>query len=76
LVLFSDGVTEATNNREEMFEEDRLSQVLSNVSELEATAILELILKSVDSFTAGCEQSDDISVVVVSRSVANAKNQV
>lgn len=36
-------------------------QVLSDTPGLEAFAILELILKSLDNFTTGCEQADDIS---------------
>ncbi|MGB8657609.1 MAG: SpoIIE family protein phosphatase [Candidatus Zixiibacteriota bacterium] len=67
LVIFSDGVTEARNDREEMFEEKRLLQQLSETSGLEASAILDRMLKSVDGFTAGTEQADDISLVVVRR---------
>jgi len=67
LVLFSDGVTEATNQNEEMFEEERLLQVLSEKSLPGASAILDMIFKSVDSFATGCEQADDISVVIVRR---------
>ncbi len=67
LVLFSDGVTEATNQKEEMFEEERLLQVLSEKSLPGASAILDMILKAVDNFTAGCEQADDISAVVIHR---------
>ena len=67
LVLFSDGVTEAINNQEEMFEEERLLQLLSEASDWKASSIMELILKSVDNFASGCEQADDISVVVVRR---------
>lgn len=67
LVIFSDGVTEATNNQEEMFEEKRLLQLLSDTSGPDASALLESILKSVDGFTAQAEQADDISVVVVRR---------
>ncbi len=65
LVLFSDGVTEATNQQEEMFEEERLLQVVSDTAISEASAILDMILKSVDDFSAGCEQADDISIIVV-----------
>lgn len=65
LVLFSDRITEATNQQEEMFEEERLLQVLSTTTKLEAPGVVELIFKSVDSFATGCEQADDISVVVV-----------
>lgn len=67
LVLFSDGVTEATNRQDEMFEEERLLQVVSDTAISEASAILDMIFKSVDSFATGCEQADDISVVVVRR---------
>ncbi|MDP2960139.1 MAG: SpoIIE family protein phosphatase, partial [candidate division Zixibacteria bacterium] len=67
LVLFSDGVTEATNQKEEMFEEERLLETLSNIEGLKSTSIIEMILKSVDDFTAKCEQADDISVVIVRR---------
>jgi len=67
LVLFSDGVTEATNQQEEMFEEERLLQVLSAKAISEASAILDMIFKSVDSFATGCEQADDISAVVIHR---------
>jgi len=67
LVLFSDGVTEATNRQEEMFEEEKLLQVLSEKSLPGASAILDMIFKSVDSFATGCEQADDISAVVIHR---------
>jgi|GEM_PF-1291408 len=65
LVLFSDGVTEATNQNDEMFEEERLLETLNTVSGLEASEVLKSVLKSVDGFAAGCEQADDISVIVV-----------
>jgi sigma-B regulation protein RsbU (phosphoserine phosphatase) len=65
LVLFSDGVTEAINQNDEMFEEERLLQILSDTEVSGASAILDMILKSVDSFTVGCEQADDISIIVV-----------
>jgi serine phosphatase RsbU (regulator of sigma subunit) len=52
---------------EEMFEEERLLQVLSDTAISEASAILDMIFKSVDSFATGCEQADDISAVVIHR---------
>lgn len=64
--MFSDGVTEAMNTNEEMFEEERLLQVLGEAPDKEASAVMNWIIKKVDDFTTGCEQADDISVVVVS----------
>lgn len=67
MILFSDGATEATNQQEEMFEEDGLLEALSTTTELEAVSVVDLISKPVNDFTANCEQADDISVVVVQR---------
>jgi sigma-B regulation protein RsbU (phosphoserine phosphatase) len=67
IVIYSDGVTEARNNQEEMYEEERLSELLQNVSGLEASTIMDRILKSVDGFASGVEQADDISVIVIKR---------
>jgi sigma-B regulation protein RsbU (phosphoserine phosphatase) len=67
VVIYSDGVTEAKNNQEEMYDEERLSELLNDVSELDATAMMNKILKSVDGFASGAEQADDISVIVVKR---------
>jgi sigma-B regulation protein RsbU (phosphoserine phosphatase) len=67
LIVYSDGITEAMNEKEEMYEEERLSQLLSNATGLEASTIMEKILNSVETFASGAEQADDISVIVVSR---------
>lgn len=50
--------------------------MVSDKAVTEASAILDMILKSVDSFTAGCEQADDISVVVVRHAVESVRNEL
>jgi sigma-B regulation protein RsbU (phosphoserine phosphatase) len=67
LVLYSDGITEAKKITEEMYEEERLSKLLATVNELDASTIMDRILKSVAEFASDAEQSDDISVIVVRR---------
>ncbi|MCI0330498.1 MAG: SpoIIE family protein phosphatase [candidate division Zixibacteria bacterium] len=67
LVLFSDGVTEAANRQDEMFEEKGLLSLLDKVRGLEAGAVLERTLAAVDGFAAQAEQADDISLVVIRR---------
>ena len=65
IILFSDGVTEADNSRNEEFGEDRLiSYVIANRS---ATVgdLVKGILESVTKFSVGAPQADDISVTVV-----------
>ncbi len=62
LVLYSDGVTEAYNDREEEFGEARLIQVLEAGRNLEISALLTKLLKEVNQFSAG-KQSDDVTAI-------------
>jgi sigma-B regulation protein RsbU (phosphoserine phosphatase) len=63
LVLYSDGVTEAYNDREEEFGEARLVQVLEAGRNLEISALLTKLLEEVNQFSAG-KQSDDVTAIV------------
>jgi serine phosphatase RsbU (regulator of sigma subunit) len=63
LVLYSDGVTEAYNDREEEFGEARLIQVLEAGRNLEISALLTKLLEEVNQFSAG-KQSDDVTAIV------------
>ena len=63
LVLYTDGVTEATNADGEEFGEARLIKVLSSDSDLHTAQILESVVAAVRSFSPG-EQQDDITLVV------------
>ncbi|NIM19394.1 MAG: SpoIIE family protein phosphatase [Candidatus Latescibacteria bacterium] len=67
IVLFSDGVTEATNTAGEMFEEKRLTESLRSYALLDAASIVERIVSDVDGFAGDQEQADDISLVVIRR---------
>jgi len=67
LVLYSDGVTEATNPALEQFGEERLVQVLNRIYRDPASAIVEAIMKAVSDFAAGAPQADDITLVVARR---------
>jgi sigma-B regulation protein RsbU (phosphoserine phosphatase) len=63
LVLFTDGVTEAMNIEDVMFEEERLEDVLKKAASLDVTKILTSVFESVKVFTSDVEQYDDITVV-------------
>ncbi len=65
LVMYTDGVTESINSKEELFGEKRLIDIVQNNSHLSAQAILELILSSVKEFTKDMPQFDDITLFVV-----------
>jgi sigma-B regulation protein RsbU (phosphoserine phosphatase) len=64
-VLYSDGVTDATNTREQDFGEARLSEVLQQVHHDSADAILSALTTAVKDWAAGTPAPDDITLVVV-----------
>jgi hypothetical protein len=65
LVLFTDGVTEATNASDEMYGEDRLDEVITRHRGRTAREIEERVYTSVTSFADGAAQADDLTMVVV-----------
>lgn len=64
LVLFSDGVTEAPNLKDEDFGEERLEKLVTSLRDRPALEIVEAIEAAVQEFTDGAPAADDITVVV------------
>jgi sigma-B regulation protein RsbU (phosphoserine phosphatase) len=64
LLMFSDGVTEAANARDEEFGEQRLVACASEQLARSPAVILDRILGSVRDFVGPTPQSDDITVAV------------
>lgn len=64
LFLYTDGCTEAQNNKEELFGLDRLTHVLRNRPSNAPDEIKESLIHALSQFTEGAEQSDDIAFVV------------
>ena len=65
IVMYTDGVTEAINAQEEMFGEERLTEIIRNNARLPARVILEQILSNVKEFTVDMTQFDDITLLVI-----------
>jgi sigma-B regulation protein RsbU (phosphoserine phosphatase) len=65
LVLFSDGVTEAMDPDDQFFGVPRLKQVLTGLTECPLEQIQKCILESVENFTRGAHQADDLTLLVV-----------
>ena len=63
--FFTDGVTEAMNEENELFGEDKLTTILKNKSAHRSTEIMEEILHSLKIFRGTAEVSDDITMVIV-----------
>ncbi len=66
-VLYTDGVTEATNIAYEEFGVERLQAVFAERQPKSARAVSEAIFEAVHAFSGNMPQSDDITCVIVVR---------
>lgn len=67
IVLYTDGVTEATNVQEDLFGETRLEQAIRDSEQETAQRVIRQIDARVRAFTGAHPQSDDITVVALRR---------
>ncbi|HVP45490.1 MAG TPA: SpoIIE family protein phosphatase [Bryobacteraceae bacterium] len=67
LLLFTDGITEASNARDEEFGEERLAQLASALRDRGAHELKNRILQAVSIFTGGRAQDDATLVIVAVR---------
>jgi serine phosphatase RsbU (regulator of sigma subunit) len=74
LVMYTDGVTEAMNPDGEMYGEERLLAVVAAHAHAGAEALRARIAEALAEFTAGADQADDITCLVVKRSDRPAGN--
>ncbi|MEI6839776.1 MAG: SpoIIE family protein phosphatase [Methanomicrobiales archaeon] len=65
ILLYTDGVTEAINEKEEMFEVERLMDTIKGASLGPASEIMENIIRAVFAFSGKMPQYDDITLMVV-----------
>ncbi|MFA4824090.1 MAG: SpoIIE family protein phosphatase [Methanoregula sp.] len=65
IVMYTDGITESINAREEMFGEERLYTIIKKSARLPAREILADILEAVQQFTGDVPQFDDITLMVI-----------
>ncbi len=67
LVLYTDGIVEATNGKFEFFGEERLKQELLNNKHFPARTIAANIMENVQKYSAKGKYSDDKTLVVIKR---------
>ncbi len=63
LFLYTDGVPEATNNKNEMFGLDRMVNSLNNNFNKDMESLLKNVKKDVDEFANGAVQFDDLTML-------------
>ena len=67
LVIYSDGVSEAMDDKQEEFGEQRLMEIVTLYKNASADELMDRILSAVDLFTRGTPQSDDMTLVLIKR---------
>ncbi len=72
LVLFSDGVTEAMDPDEQLYGATRLREALCGKISEPLEQIQKCILESVENFTRGARQADDLTMLLVRYLAASA----
>jgi len=65
VVIYTDGVTEALDIHGQEFGEERLIDLVKEHCASDAVEILECIVESVQSFSRGAPQHDDVTALVL-----------
>jgi sigma-B regulation protein RsbU (phosphoserine phosphatase) len=65
LIGYTDGISEAMTADDEEWGEDRMVQAVPRQPSASAAEVLEEIFRAADKFTAGAEQHDDMTLLVM-----------
>jgi serine phosphatase RsbU (regulator of sigma subunit) len=65
ILLYTDGITEAFNPKEELFSEERLLDIMNQSVAETSEQLVTNIRKEIKKFTKDAEQSDDITILAV-----------
>ncbi len=64
-VAYTDGVSEAMNNADEEWGEERMTDAICSCAGLRASEMITHIMRAADAFVAGAKQHDDMTLVVI-----------
>jgi sigma-B regulation protein RsbU (phosphoserine phosphatase) len=64
-VAFTDGISEAMNNADEEWGEERLTQTMQRCTALNPVETIGRIMQAAGEFVAGAKQHDDMTLVVL-----------
>ncbi|MHC4982238.1 MAG: PP2C family protein-serine/threonine phosphatase [Planctomycetota bacterium] len=67
VVMYTDGVTEASNERGERFGQGRLIEIISRHTQKGPDELADAVFGAVEEFRGGAERTDDETIVVVDR---------
>ena len=67
LTVFTDGVTEAENEEDEQYSDERLEQYLAGIDNVTPEEAGRELVDDIMKFTMGAPQSDDITILMIRR---------
>jgi sigma-B regulation protein RsbU (phosphoserine phosphatase) len=67
LMVYSDGLTDAQNEQQEMFGEQRLLNLIRQEAACGSQVLEQKLLEAIEEFTQGTPQTDDITFVIVEK---------
>lgn len=65
LLAFTDGISEAMNNRDEEWGEEQLMRTLECCAGLQPAEMISRVMQAADTFVAGAKQHDDMTLLVL-----------
>jgi sigma-B regulation protein RsbU (phosphoserine phosphatase) len=65
VIFFSDGIVDAVNDKEEMFGNDRLTELVTSHIKCSAQDMVDAIYQELSAFQGGVERFDDETVIVL-----------
>ena len=65
IFLYTDGVTEAMNEKEELFTEQRMEKELAVLKESPVEDVINGMLEKIEAYSKGVEQHDDITMLIL-----------
>lgn len=75
ILLYTDGITEATNAEEEMLGESHLLELLRTHATLKPSAMQRMLLREVRAWHTAGAQDDDITMVLIRRRFATVREE-
>ena len=73
LIIYTDGVTEAMDDRRQLFGEERFLDVIRNYGQLQSEPFVEKLKEDLNAFTQGNPQNDDITLVAIKEKTSAEK---
>lgn len=65
LILFTDGIVEAMNERDEEYGQDRFINIIQKYHYFDAKSLVDKILMDVEDFVGAAPQSDDLTLMIL-----------